>query len=138
MTNSQCIEVAEKVWGWNNLPGIKPMNEWSELQRDPEYLKKQVNSWQGFGRTVEAMAYRGYFLLFEPSINKRGNGDRYERMNIEFIKPARAEKEKMNRGIAGFQLADNMVSNVGLFIEYIIKATHLAALETKMENVKTS
>ena len=45
MTNDQCIEVATKIWGV-----------------DPEFAARfkqqyihEVNSWEGFGRTVDSM-----------------------------------------------------------------------------------
>lgn len=41
LNNEQC-EVAEKVWGIDDP--------------EPEWIKKEINSWQGFGRTLEAMA----------------------------------------------------------------------------------
>ena len=40
LTNEQCIEVAEKVWGWDKII-------WCVVP-----LKQEVNSWQGFGRTI--------------------------------------------------------------------------------------
>jgi hypothetical protein len=51
LTKDQCIEVAEKVWGW----------EFDATRSNLNILylcgiQNQVNSWQGFGRTVEAMA----------------------------------------------------------------------------------
>jgi len=46
LSNEQCIEVAGKVWGCD-LEGIK---------RFKPQIIHEVNSWQGFGRTVEAMA----------------------------------------------------------------------------------
>ena len=51
MTNSQCIEVAEKLWGWTlSGPAFK---DFPKLD-----LESECNSWSGFGRTVEAMADR--------------------------------------------------------------------------------
>jgi len=48
LSNDQCIEVAGKVWGCD-LEGIK---------RFKPQIIHEVSSWQGFGRTVEAMAER--------------------------------------------------------------------------------
>ena len=50
LTNEQCIKVAEKVWGREFKPDKG--NEVFELT----WLSDEVNSWQGFGRTVEALA----------------------------------------------------------------------------------
>jgi len=64
MTNEQCIEVAEKVWG---LSADNILGEYNEYLCEVEYqtnktkdewLRDAVNSWQGFGRTVEAMEKR--------------------------------------------------------------------------------
>ena len=60
MTNSQCIEVAEKVWGWDKKFLINvwmdygPEGSEFDIWRE-EYLQEEVNSWQGFGRTVVSM-----------------------------------------------------------------------------------
>ncbi len=48
MDSNQYIEVAEKVWGWDSHSD-------EFIEGDEQALKKEVNSWQGFGRTVEAM-----------------------------------------------------------------------------------
>lgn len=66
MTNSQCIEVVEKVWGWEHTYDPKvpyPTHFFKSPNNDSfigiERFKEQLNSWTGFGRTVEAMAERG-------------------------------------------------------------------------------
>lgn len=58
MTSEQCDEIVRKVWGWENhdkehfySPSGEPV--WYP---DKARIEKMVNSWQGFGRTVEAMA----------------------------------------------------------------------------------
>ena len=61
LTNEQCIEVAEKVWGWECKPredhgwytfsGIDKFNY--EYTYHIDWLIGQINSWKGFGRTVE-------------------------------------------------------------------------------------
>lgn len=71
LTTEQCIEIAEKLWGYewlNNPNGI--MGVWLDDNRrtlsipfvcyKKEVIKKEVNSWQGFGRTVEAMSLPVY------------------------------------------------------------------------------
>ena len=72
MTNDQRIAVAEEVWGWTRLTE-ENFSDWctrevwelriithiDEANRDSwgkDSLPERVKSWQGFGRTVEAMA----------------------------------------------------------------------------------
>ena len=62
LSADQCVEVA-KMWGWkrklfNGVPmwmGDPTKGSWVA----EEYLPEMVNSWSGFGRTVEAMIARG-------------------------------------------------------------------------------
>jgi len=68
LTNEQCIEVVEKVWGLvkhSSLSGTWARGQ--DINVPVKYLinlktwnlaelQEEVNSWQGFGRTVEAMA----------------------------------------------------------------------------------
>ena len=63
MTKEQCIEIAEKVWGWEHD------DNWRWRGPNGEYVGYgdlfcgyEVNSWQGFGRTVEGMAREKYHL----------------------------------------------------------------------------
>ncbi len=53
LTNSQIIEVAEKVWGWDAHNLGKHLDSGSPVDYEDQ-LKEEVNSWAGFGRTVEA------------------------------------------------------------------------------------
>jgi len=74
LTESQYIEVAE-MWGWKkakfNSADPNSFDCWidenSQLVCDDtvidEHASKAVNSWQGFGRTVEAMDKRGWRLI---------------------------------------------------------------------------
>jgi len=78
MTDSQYIEVAEKVWGWTRLTEqnfkkwcirkvwdaglMTHVDEVNMSSYGKLSLQKQVNSWTGFGRTVDAMADKLYFL----------------------------------------------------------------------------
>lgn len=70
MTNSQCIAVAEKVWeykSWRECwKDFAETNEYWRIDRLPvdneirlglekSILSGEVESWSGFGRTVEAM-----------------------------------------------------------------------------------
>jgi len=53
MTNSQYIKVAE-MWGWKHTSdGI--WGKAGHVQFCDHDLEDEVNSWQGFGRTVEAI-----------------------------------------------------------------------------------
>lgn len=75
MTNSQHIEVAEKVWGWNpaDCPYYKKVAELLSDNDDnfkveaTDLLRAEVNSWAGFGRTVEAMAEKGLYFFNIPN-----------------------------------------------------------------------
>lgn len=62
LSNSQCIEVAEKVWkvklNEDKIAFYKQYPPYPLI-----YIKEEVNSWQGFGRTVEAMASK-YSMRF--------------------------------------------------------------------------
>jgi len=66
MINEQCIEVAEKVWGWKLVPTNFDDPEGTKVWVDDnnnvhptfgigDKALREVNSWQGFGRTMEAM-----------------------------------------------------------------------------------
>jgi len=48
MTNDQCEQVVEEIWGWG--------------YKEHEH-REMVNSWQGFGRTVEAMADNNNIII---------------------------------------------------------------------------
>lgn len=70
MTNEQYIQVAEKVWGWRcshhhttNPEYYTFITEIGKRTLDMESLRSLVNSWPGFGRTVEAMTKRGLHLI---------------------------------------------------------------------------
>ena len=59
MNNEQCIAVAEKVWGLSCDGILDEYNRYLacvEYQTDftkEEWLKEEINSWSGFGRTLE-------------------------------------------------------------------------------------
>ena len=58
LTNDQCIQVVEKIWGWqSHQTGVyfMPTGSVSVQALSPDELKNKVNSWQGFGRTVQRM-----------------------------------------------------------------------------------
>lgn len=66
LTNDQCIEIAKRIWGWreeifDEAPEIKYLQrqnengQWQTVCQIHE-VKEIVNSWNGFGRTLEAMA----------------------------------------------------------------------------------
>ena len=56
MIDEHCIAVAKEVWRWEQVGDPDA----DELIGDGFYwtyskVKREVNSWQGFGRTMEAM-----------------------------------------------------------------------------------
>jgi len=122
MTNEQCIAVAEKVWGWTR----NEYGNWCESDGHETYiidssagdwdkqLEKQVNSWQGFGRTVEAMAKKGSQLCIEYD-DKWGCDELGFSYKAEFY----AIKENINSDGSWNPMEPKT----------LIEATHLAALE---------
>lgn len=86
MTNEQSIEVAEKVWGYRYIEDgagkdwvfepqpylIKVWDGGYDEIMMPE-LSEQINSWQGFGRTVEAMLAKGLPLNLTAPDKERPN-----------------------------------------------------------------
>ena len=119
MTNDQCIEIAEKVWGWGNLNEkynddrhehtryLPECVEWEMNYSFGEWIKELVNSWQGFGRTVEAINY----LYWSGKINV----DTYNQFIDELV-------------LAMFQVPFN--------VEVVCRIIHLAALEAIKNNSK--
>jgi len=66
LTNSQYIQVVE-LWGWTLIDG-----DWYQPTPNPDWpqglkvctetgIKSEVNSWSGFGRTVEAIRASKHF-----------------------------------------------------------------------------
>jgi len=124
LTEFQCIEIAEKVWGWEkvkfNSTDPDSFDCWIDENRQlvcddtviDEHASKAVNSWQGFGRTVEAM----------------------DKLDYEF--QMSADKALKKRWSVWFQSIDD-----NGFVEVegnhesadLIEATHLAALEAVNE-----
>ena len=115
LTTDQCIEIAEKVWGAKvtemNAGGAKyPM--WYLTPNDlvsHSFLVQEVNSWQGFGRTVEAMDAKDWTL------EECCSEERYELGDVLSF----AKDEKVIQ-----ILRDEIYRPRDL-----IEATHLAALE---------
>ena len=143
MNQDQCIEVAEKVWGWK----VSPYNDddiairWTEGTFEDGELggisAKQVffsefNSWEGFGRTVEAMAGRKYFPILNPSREDVPGLGKMERMQVIFIYPSYSKGDSVLSGEANFQVK-RLVEYTPQFVDYLIEATHLAALEALKE-----
>ncbi|HDZ26679.1 hypothetical protein LCGC14_0650210 [marine sediment metagenome] len=70
MTNEQCIAVAEKVWWWEfdkaralHTDGLVLLQRTDvDEQVGLIGLRMDIESWQGFGRTLEAMEARGFDL----------------------------------------------------------------------------
>lgn len=83
-------EVAEKVWGWqqvlSNSANPKSRKVWINgdailVPWGLENIEQEVNSWQGFGKTVEAMAkadmlieINSCLILFKDSNHHIGRG----------------------------------------------------------------
>ena len=102
MTNEQITAVAEEVWGWRiNGNGIilKPCGTISVTAITVDELRKDVNSWQGFGRTVEAMAKREILFKTLPNILSTylaGNSTiewLFEATHLAALEAKRKEKE---------------------------------------------
>lgn len=62
LSNEQCIEVAELVWGWDLEGELSLRHRFydDENRRNtrwisPQELVQEVLSWSGFGKTVEAI-----------------------------------------------------------------------------------
>ena len=122
MTNSEYIEVVEKVWGFelSKNPNFY-RSIWTHPSEDETMIihdwdiEGKVNSWQGFGRTVEAMAKRGCIFIAD---------DIY----IGFILESKRHVER--QGPPAFmwsrQLPRDSLNN-------FIEETHLAALEAVRE-----
>jgi len=67
LSNKQCVEVVEKVWGWKSsrvpsqFQDVWWMFDGNRMLKQCDLdsygkLAAEVNSWSGFGSTVEAMA----------------------------------------------------------------------------------
>lgn len=113
MTNDQCIQVAEKIWGWKRTERNEGHLKYPMWYTHPNdlvslnYLVWEVNSWEGFGITVEAMESRDYEIMHH-STGREGVYIHFCRWQL----PDDEELEKCGRGVGDF-----------------ITATHLAALE---------
>lgn len=126
LSNEQCIEIAEKVWGLSLLDlaqlrfdegGYAPPES---LEYIENYTTQLVNSWKGFGRTVEAMADM-------PCEFSRGFVFSADGIEVEF---SRCVGQKGKEG--GY--APTFQSGIHMYIDVsIIEATHLAALEAVKE-----
>lgn len=123
-------EIATKVWGWKTVknptlinlpegtiiviePGSLPhlVNSYFE----PDRLRDEVNSWAGFGRTVEAMADARIDEGYHVSINPNNEVRFYRGVGHEFNDIGLTHPANLNKRL-------------------IIKATHQAALDAVKEN----
>lgn len=117
LTNDQCIKIAVKVWGWDpaDCPYFKKAAE--QLSTDSfeveatDLLRAEVNSWQGFGRTVEAMEKIGYVFIAD---------DVYVGFHPK-------ELVRCQRHVRGLEAPKYQWSRQ--FTDDFIEETHLAALE---------
>jgi len=60
MTDEQCIQIIN-LWGWHKHPqgwydGDFKIGQLNYARDEKDWIKRKVNSWEGFGRTVEVMA----------------------------------------------------------------------------------
>jgi len=101
LTESQYIEVAEKIWGWerhDHQVGDKYYITIDSRILYDDQLHKEVNSWEGFGRTMERFA-----------------GDmKYSPKFWALIKPI---------------IAQYLINQADDAVEQFFKQIHLAALE---------
>ena len=107
-------EVAETVWG---MPSEDPT-------RGPyweEYLVQEINSWDGFGRTVEAMEKRKWHL----EINRIETA--WLERRVEFV--ASINDGATSQGHKFISFPQNIIEN------NLIKATHQAALDVVKEEL---
>jgi len=120
-------EVAEKVWGWKKVKNPNELSVGSNhellyLDGDEEYHltthpEDHVNSWQGFGRTVEAMA---------PEYSLRINEIVVFFQHID--NPDGIWSQSMKGSFAvGYEATESS------YPKNIIKATHQAALDAVKE-----
>ncbi len=124
LSTEHCIQVAEKVWLITVIPDGKstPITELDKIDIE-DYVEsefnapdapngwlfasevpKRVNSWQGFGRTVEGMDKKKWWF------NKSVVGVYFYHYN-------------------GMNRHTTMIRDGGLTMESLWEATHLAALE---------
>ncbi len=111
MTNEQCIQIAEKIWGWKKDTDTLGFTTWSGgiTLHAISTLKREVNSWQGFGRTVEALSERGWDFGADDGVVlfQRDHGNQVHE-SFYVVSPFKKEQ--------------------------FIEATHLAALEVKKDD----
>jgi len=112
LTNEQCIKVAEKVWGWERHNLILLWD--GSYTHNLKEIREQIESWQGFGRTVEAMHEGKWLLLDALMVPPCGN----RRHTLSFF----------SDGAGVFYPLDEHGWIPGNPTT-LIKATHLAALE---------
>lgn len=120
MTPKQCIKVAEKLWKWKHVgPSSVRLDTWLSPGSEPHLyhqsysiddLKREVNSWQGFGRTVEAMFDKDILFGMEFIIENRGRELAFRPNSKCKTYPVIWDGEDPNE---------------------LIEATHLAALEAR-------
>lgn len=120
MTLSTDQKVAEEVWGWTYITNEKlvyggywrkgPPGCRSRRSGNIGAIRREVHSWEGFGRTVEAMADRKLTLDMHPHECEMVRGRTLGFMQENGIEASRVECNPYNE-------------------TSIIEATHLAALE---------
>jgi len=125
-------EVAEQVWGWGSpddqLVGntVSLKGKWTDPYTGEHWWSviEEVNSWQGFGRTVEAMGKME--CKFSRGFTFSADG-----IEVEFSRCVGQKGEEDNFGPiyqSGSHLYTDSVS--------MIEATHQAALDAVKEEKK--
>ena len=97
MTNDQCIQVAEKIWGWKRTGG-KWKDHDNEIWEDENggvirywdglsmmSIEQCVNSWSGFGRTVQRMRGHPNYGEFSVKCSVYLNGYLAEMTGVSYM-----------------------------------------------------
>ena len=116
LSNEQCIAVAEEVWGLDSYQQDREYqnHQWYGHDSFPfeDFIKAEVLSWSGFGRTLEAMAERFLYLSLHPT-------------ECEFVAGLTVSFVRSDSTTAATMIYDPKDSNS------LIEATHLAALAVR-------
>ena len=121
LNNVQCIQVVEKVWGW--YPSGGDYRDRDRVWCTTYNIPKEVNSWQGFGRTVEAMEKQ-----WADKLNPMEEYMQYKVKDCHlsrFLLPLLSDWCNHFHPSPSTQYQNQQEDNSKFFIEF----THLAALE---------
>lgn len=70
LSTKQSIQVVTKIWGWYKAPqgwydGDFKIDQLNYAGNENWWIQNKVNSWEGFGKTMEAMARRDRLTIKE-------------------------------------------------------------------------